>query len=63
MNISISSKKYIHHLKRFIATQARFLDKVNSFDIFSDRCRCIFIALEFGAEKIRLACFVLNIPM
>ena len=51
-------EKYVLRFKRFIATtQARPFDKVYNFGGFSDGDRCVFVAREFGAEKIRLAGF------
>jgi 2-amino-4-hydroxy-6-hydroxymethyldihydropteridine diphosphokinase len=49
--------------KLFIATtQARPFDKVYNFGGFSDGDRCVFVAREFGAKKIRLAGFDFEDP-
>ena len=56
-------KKYVPRFQRFIATtQARPLDKVYNFGGFSDGDRCVFVAREFGANKIRLAGFDFEDP-
>jgi uncharacterized Rossmann fold enzyme len=56
-------EKYVLRFKRFIATtQARPFDKVYNFGGFSDGDRCVFVAREFGAEKIKLAGFDFEDP-
>lgn len=51
-------EKYVPRFKRFIATtQAKPFDKVFNFGGFSDGDRCVFVAREFGASKIKLAGF------
>jgi len=56
-------EKYVLRFKRFIATtQARPFDKVYNFGGFSDGDRCVFVAREFGAEKIRLTGFDFEDP-
>jgi 2-amino-4-hydroxy-6-hydroxymethyldihydropteridine diphosphokinase len=56
-------EKYVPRFKRFIATtQARPFDKVFNFGGFSDGDRCVFVAREFGANKIELAGFDFNDP-
>lgn len=56
-------EKYVPRFKRFIATtQARPFDKVYNFGGFSDGDRCVFVAREFGAKKIRLAGFDFEDP-
>jgi uncharacterized Rossmann fold enzyme len=56
-------EKYVICFKRFIATtQARPFDKVYNFGGFSDGDRCVFVAREFGAEKIKLAGFDFEDP-
>ena len=56
-------EKYVPRFKRFIATtQARPFDKVYNFGGFSDGDRCVFVAREFGAKKIRLAAFDFEDP-
>lgn len=56
-------EKYAPRFKRFIATtQARPFDKVYNFGGFSDGDRCVFVAREFGASKIKLAGFDFEDP-
>ena len=56
-------KKYVPRFKRFIATtQAKPFDKVFNFGGFSDGDRCVFVAREFGAKKIKLAGFDFEDP-
>ena len=56
-------KKYVPHFKRFIATtQAKPFDKIFNFGGFSDGDRCVFVAKEFGASKIKLAGFDFEDP-
>jgi uncharacterized Rossmann fold enzyme len=51
-------EKYVPRFKLFIATtQAKPFDKVFNFGGFSDGDRCVFVAREFGASKIKLAGF------
>ena len=56
-------EKFIPRFKRFIATtQARPFDKVFNFGGFSDGDRCVFVAREFGASRIKLAGFDFEDP-
>ena len=56
-------EKYVPRFKRFIATtQARPIDKVFNFGGFSDGDRCVFVAREFRANKIKLAGFDFEDP-
>ncbi len=56
-------EKYVPRFKRFIATtQARPFDKVFNFGGFSDGDRCVFVAREFGDNKIKLAGFDFEDP-
>ena len=56
-------EKYVPRFKRFIATtQARPFNKVYNFGGFSDGDRCVFVAREFGAKKIKLAGFDFEDP-
>ncbi len=56
-------EKYVPRFKRFIATtQARPIDKVFNFGGFSDGDRCVFVAREFRANKIKLVGFDFEDP-
>ncbi len=56
-------EKYVPRFKRFIATtQAKPFDKVYNFGGFSDGDRCVFVAREFGASKIKLTGFDFEDP-
>jgi 2-amino-4-hydroxy-6-hydroxymethyldihydropteridine diphosphokinase len=51
-------EKYTPRFKRFIATtQAKPFNGVYNFGGFSDGDRCVFVAREFGAMRIRLVGF------
>jgi uncharacterized Rossmann fold enzyme len=53
----------VPRLKRFIATtQAKPFNRVYNFGGFSDGDRCVFVAREFGASKIKLAGFDFEDP-
>jgi len=57
-------EKYVPRFRRFIATtQARPFDRVYNFGGFSDGDRCVFVAKEFEAERIRLAGFDFDDPL
>jgi len=57
-------EKYVPRFRRFIATtQAKPFDQVYNFGGFSDGDRCVFVAKEFGAKRVRLAGFDFEDPL
>jgi uncharacterized Rossmann fold enzyme len=56
-------EKYVPRFRRFIATtQSGPFDKIYNFGGFSDGDRCVFVALNFGSESVRLAGFDFEDP-